>query len=525
MKQHHVTNFNVYTDYSTKLGNFLSASIALGARFLMGLLLLVSILFQGVLFLPKGEWVAILPNKVWPFFIMAILISLLYFSRKYLAKMSNKTIFIVGSLLYLLLGLLLIFWTSDALRYDAEQVFRSALQMNSGDYHSLDIGNYLYRFPHQLGLVTFERLITKLIPTSTSLIFFVLNVSMVIGINFALWKISDTLFHDETISRYTILLSFAFLPQLFHILFVYGLIFGLFFSSFGLLFLLDFLKKGGWQSGWLSLLFLVVAYWIRNNYIILLVTVIVVLVLDTLKRKRWKKIVYIPLLLLLAWGINKGTCTYYEFISGQDLEGMPKTTWFAMGLQDTPSNVRQPGWYNFYVTRIYRQKLGDYKAIDTHAKKVISDRWKTFEEDPIYAATFFGRKFATTWTESTFASVWSGPSKFDKQEHRTSFLVDLYQGGISYKILYQFTHAILLLIYSGAFLFLFRQKISQISVLTLYPYIYLAGGVLFHLLWETKSQYVYPYVYLLIPLSVSGYLFFFEKWKRSRACNKSLFKS
>ena len=34
-------------------------------------------------------------------------------------------------------------------------------------------------------------------------------------------------------------------------------------------------------------------------------------------------------------------------------------------------------------------------------------------------------------------------------------------------------------------------------------YIFL-GGFFFHLMWETKSQYVYPYVFMLIPMSALG---------------------
>lgn len=42
------------------------------------------------------------------------------------------------------------------------------------------------------------------------------------------------------------------------------------------------------------------------------------------------------------------------------------------------------------------------------------------------------------------------------------------------------------------------------TVFLLIPLIYLTGGFIFHLIWETKSQYVYPYVYLLLPLSALG---------------------
>ena len=49
----------------------------------------------------------------------------------------------------------------------------------------------------------------------------------------------------------------------------------------------------------------------------------------------------------------------------------------------------------------------------------------------------------------------------------------------------------------------FIQK-KSVNLYLLIPLIYLSGGFIFHLIWETKSQYVYPYVYLLLPLSAFG---------------------
>ena len=52
------------------------------------------------------------------------------------------------------------------------------------------------------------------------------------------------------------------------------------------------------------------------------------------------------------------------------------------------------------------------------------------------------------------------------------------------------------------------------------PLIFLTGGVLFHLMWETKSQYVYPYIFMLIPLSAAGlapfYTWLAARWRKFR---------
>jgi hypothetical protein len=35
-------------------------------------------------------------------------------------------------------------------------------------------------------------------------------------------------------------------------------------------------------------------------------------------------------------------------------------------------------------------------------------------------------------------------------------------------------------------------------------YLYMIGGLLFHTVWEGKSQYTYPYLYVLIPFAAAA---------------------
>ncbi|MBM7642352.1 hypothetical protein [Streptococcus loxodontisalivarius] len=481
---------------------------------LMGLLFLSSLLVQTIVYLDGGEWAELLPVKIWVFLTLIFFVFILYISRKWFAKQSHKKVFWSLALTYLLIGIVLIAITTDKTRDDAATVFRSAVEINSGNLRFLQTGEYLYRYPHQLGLVTFERLVMKIIPIPSMVIFFVLNLFAVIGINFSTWKTTDLLFKDEQITRYSILLSFAFLPQFFNILFVYGIIFGLFFASFGIYFLLRYLKTKNWKWAAGAIVFLALSYWIRNNYILLLVALSLVLFFETMSKKSFKPILIALAMIGLGWGMNKATVAYYEHLSGQDLSGTPKVTWLAMGLQDDGNSRRQPGWYNHYVRRIYFEKNGDYKAIEADAKASVQESVSYFIQHPAYTWTFFKDKFLSTWMDSTFESIWSGPSRFKKQPLINAFAASLYHGRWLYRILYQITHAILIMIYAGAFLFIaFFKKTDKDAHLKLYPFIYLAGGLVFHLLWETKSQYTSPYVYLLLPFVVAGYAYTFEKWQ------------
>ncbi|MBM7635687.1 hypothetical protein [Streptococcus saliviloxodontae] len=495
-----------------------------GALLLMAVLLLSTLTVQTIVYIDQNEWAEILPIKIWVFVTLIALAGLFYLCRPFLNRLSPKQVFCVMTLAYIIVGLALIMMTTDRTRDDAATVFRSAVEINSGNLKSLSPGAYLYRYPHQLGLVSFERLVMMVIPIPSMVVFFCLNLISIIGINFLTWRVTDQLFKKESTTRYTILVSFAFLPQFFNILFVYGLIYGLFFGLLGVYCLCRYRQKPSLLLAIASVISLGIAYWIRNNYILLILSLVLILLLDSLKQKKLRPLALGLVIIGFGWGMNKATLGYYEHLSQQELVGTPKVTWLAMGLQDDGNARRQPGWYNHYVRNIYFEKHGNYKAIEEDAKDSLSESLSYFVKNPDYTWRFFKDKFLSTWTEATFESIWSGPSRFWKQPLGNHFAASLYHGRWLYRLLYQLTHAILLIIYAGAFFFMIGYKKGKDTAFYLYPFIYLAAGVVFHLLWETKSQYTSPYVYLLIPFSVAGLELAFEKWQSVRKGKTLSFK-
>ena len=83
----------------------------------------------------------------------------------------------------------------------------------------------------------------------------------------------------------------------------------------------------------------------------------------------------------------------------------------------------------------------------------------------------------------------------------TPFLQSLYSGGDVENAFEAYTKCISLLIWAGALIYLLvcRKHIGWEI-----PFAYFVGGFLFHLFWEGKSQYVYPYVFCLIPFAAFG---------------------
>ncbi|WP_165209605.1 hypothetical protein [Streptococcus tangpeifui] len=498
----------------------------LGQRAILLWSLLVSILFSLSSLLIR----TIMPmdgsemSQIWHtnivFFIMLVIFVGLFLFLIYLSQyLKASHLFLLGSALYLLLGAYLIFHQNDMIRHDSLQVLESAKAMNRGDFSQLtDLTGYLHRFPHQLGLVSFERLILIFFGNNNVKIFFVINLLMAIADNFLLWQMTENAFHNSKVTKITIILSFIFLPHLFFILFVYGLTYGLFFAMLGLYNFQLYLQKRTWLSLGLTVIFLSLSNLIRSNNSILILTVLVVAILDILSNHLKKSVILVLALILFVIVANKVIGWHYNT---SKIEGEPKIAWVAMGLDDK-SNIyhRIPGWYNAYLEDVYVKYKGDPDEIKKDSHRLIARRLKIMQDNPDYGFTFFKNKFLSTWTDSLFESIWSGPvTKMPVENQKISgrLMVSIYEGGLAFRLIYYFSALLLFIVYSAVLPFLFNQwriiKEEENRLFLLVPLVYLSGGLIFHLLWETKSQYVYPYVYLLLPLSAFGLYSLYNKVK------------
>lgn len=462
-----------------------------------------------------GSELSVMRQNNFKFYIfLLVFIATLWLFLVLSSRIKASYLFGIASIIYIVAGLCLIYHQNDMLRHDALAVLEGARALNNAHYSLItDVSGYIHKYPHQLGLVSFERLILYLFGIKNVKVFFIINLLMAVADNFLLWQISDAVFKSSLISRLVIILSFLFLPQLFFILFVYGITFGLFFAVIGLYFLQNYLQEKDWKSMTLSLLFLLLSDIIRNNYIILIVSILIVLVLDFLNSRSKKDLIMIVALIMSVILANKMINGYYRQISStSNLDGEPRIAWIAMGLDDNSAVYhRVPGWYDAYVENVYNQYKGDSEKIEEDSRRLISNRLTIMKNNPSYGFNFFKNKFVSTWTDSLFESIWSGPvtrMPVENQKISGRLMSSIYEGGLAYRIIYYFSALLLVLIYGAIVPFLVDQwkssKKGKGDLFLLIPLIYLSGGVIFHLIWETKSQYAYPYVYLLLPLSAFG---------------------
>ncbi len=430
--------------------------------------------------------------------------------KKLIDKIPAKLLFILLALVYLAAGLYLIANVDATIRADAKRVFLSALEINAGDYTRLQREGYMYIYPNNLGAMTFYRVLTKI--NAGTKFAFLANLILIIITNFFIYRTAAVIFESDIISKYTMIFSFIFMPQFFFILFVYGTVPGfacvtamVYFTACSIKYNNN-TKTGRNILGVIYILavfvFASAAILLKNNYMIAVLAILIIFVIRFVKKQQIISIVMIAVLAVAMIVPQKALISYYEKLGGEDITGAPSILWLAMGMQDSQ---RAPGWYTAFNDNVFRSTGYDAEKASLIGRQQIAERVQYFIENPEYTAEFYSKKMISTWCEYTCQSLWTGPLETVGQYKDTEILRNIYNEGPLYNAFYLLCSLVTacMLFFTVMFqLTNLRKEIGNTAVL--FPLLFLVGGFMFHILWETKSQYIYMYWLMLAPLAASG---------------------
>lgn len=447
------------------------------------------------------------------FVFILIFAVLLWLSQKWLKRLKPRYAFFCGSFIIFCLGIYLIFACEPKIRFDQRYVLIAAYHLNHHQFHEFAPCQYLNQYPFQLGFVTFERPFAFLFGTNAIRALFLLNLLCLLGIHFFNWQITALVTAKKRVQNYVILLDFFFLPAFFYILFAYGNLPGL------LLLMASFYCLGRWwqQNKWpywlLASILSVLAYELKNNYLIGIIALIIASLLNFLRTKKWANLAFIAVTILLLAGSNYALNTYYSGLTHQEVnvsKGIPKSLYLVMGLSKNPQ--RSDGWYDGSTVKTYCRFKGNHQRANDYGDKQLRQKTAYFAKRPDQAAKLFKNKIVTTWGDPLFQSIWSGPHRQFRQKIYSPFWRTIYNPHtLSYHLLDNFCHALYIIILITALICSWHYLIIQHQHLLLLLLIYFIGGFCFHLLWETKSQYVFNYIIALLPLSAAGLDFLIAK--------------
>ena len=486
-----------------KVHAFLSRCLRMLSFLIIGIVFVLNFLFISGVSPNANETVTIelhANKSVLFLLIIAATLFALSFLKHYLEKVKELHLFFGTSALYIIMGIYLICNVDNTLRADALSVYQAAENILSGSVTPFLRGGYIYQYPHQIGLMLYDAVLCTYFRSTSAC--FAANLGFVIGINYLVYKITDLLFGDRFVNILSIILSFAFLPQFFFILFAYGNIPGLFFIMFAFYHTLRFCKNHRTADLVLMAAGACAAVTLRKNYLIGVVAIVIYVCLELFRKATVKRViamaaVVIGLLLPLK---------VLPQIFVDSASGMPSVLWLAMGT-DIDNNACGPGWFDGTNIQIFFESGYDSEIAHMRGVEKVRQNIQKITNDPQSARDFFVRKTVSQWCDPLYQSIWTGPLADLDQHTHTRLLTSLYTGNGAEKVLSNAMKIYMLGFFGLGMLFiaLYHKRCSGWELF----YLTLIGGFLFHTVWEAKSQYIYPYFFPLIPFvafSVSNIL-------------------
>ena len=414
----------------------------------------------------------------------------------FLIKKSEAFLFTVFSIAYGVGILYFILNIKEPMRADSLAVYYAAIELETGNYNSLLSGGYLSIYPNQLGLVTLERLLRNF--SKNPEVFYFFGGICVYLINWFGYKITEECFHNASVNKIVICMEFMFFPQFFFIMFAYGLLPGFCCFTIAIYCTIKCLNEKKVIYGIITSFFMALSVLLKMNYLIGAIAIASYILLYFLRKKDWKDLLFSACVLIFSFAATSALSAYYYSETGVDIgKGTPATLWIAMGT-NLDNDLKAPGWYDGYNIQIYTgtAELDSEKANDI-AMDQIRFNMQAILKEPVRALHFYYKKIVSMWCEPMFQSVWSGPSVDSEKYVQQENLLSLYNGGNNEKFFAAFMKCFILIIFTLTLFYAFLHWKEQPHVWLMF--IYLIGGFLFHLFWEGKSQYIYPYVFLLIP--------------------------
>lgn len=468
------------------------AFIVVGFIFVANLIVTTHVSYDG------GEVVSY-SNAVWWLLFVPVVALCGFLYNKIFARMNSNVIYGIFSAIYLLAGLVLIFDTKYFIRNDAWSVWDTAGGILNGDYSSFEAGGYVYQFPFQLGMVSYDLVLRAI--WGSERILYLANLIEVLIINFVCLRLTDTIFENEKINKTALFFEFAFFPQFFFIMFGYGIVPGFFFFMIALYLSVKLYKNENAAYSVPMVIFAVLASLVKANYKIGAMAIAIALILKICETKKdaVKNFVIALVLLIVSLGAIHVVKFGYSAVLGVDIgEGTPISVHLAMGT-DLNNDMRAPGWYDGYSSFALPDAGYDSEVADENAKEKLTNNLKETAADPERAFVFYVKKAVSTWCDPLFQSVWSGPINFGGGDYSVSnpVFVSIYDGGIAEKVLSLFCKVIVLAVMGLSLCYLITER-KKFPVTILF-YLWIVGGFMFHMVSETKSQYVYMYVFAMIP--------------------------
>lgn len=362
-------------------------------------------------------------------------------------------------------------------------------------------GSYPSIYPNVLGLACLEYFLMFPFGDNIIPVIQAMNAVAYVLILFETSVLSQRMGMRRGYSLLAMVLCIVYLPLLFYTSYVYGNLLGLCASMLAIHAAFAFLDKPNFFTAAASCLAVFFSILVKSNYLIFTVGIILYLLVHFIRTLKPRGLLLIFLLSISLVLALKLPVAFAEKKTSQNLSnGTISSSWAVMGLQEGSMG---PGWFNQYNVSSYREAGYDTSVQKQIVRADFLARIQEFIQDPDVALDFFTRKTESQWCDPALEGIHI-LQKTDRPENPPEWLTRLLTPGQEIGVIH-FLNIIHIWILFGAVLFAFSFFSSDFQIESTLPMMIFVGGFLFHLVWEAKSQYTFPYFMLLVPLAVQGY--------------------
>lgn len=432
------------------------------------------------------------------------LIALWLYFRQTKFKINNRYFLMAFLALSLLVGLYWIFSNPGVLvEYDdAYNCFKAASYIARGDYGPLGYKSYINTYPHNLTLVSYFLIYTKLFGENATTAIRLVNLAFALVGYLSLYKICDELFNNDKANTILIMLMFMSMQLIFYSFFVYGNNASYSTALLSIYLFVLFYKKEKIRYLALSFVAIVFSVAIKNNSMIIMIAEIIYLFIYIVDHKKWTYCGVIVLLVFSIFMCTTGVVKFWEKRSGNNYDNsLPKICWIAYGLN---YDQRHPGGYTNEFEVFHHENDFVKEFTEKRAMEFIDGVLQSFKERPMLIPRFYAQKFLVSFANpeyETFAQYRSLDIKDFNQE--------IISGNIN-DVLNAVWDATSSLVAIGLVAYLVK-RFKKIGLLEMICGVIVFGGFLFHMFWEVKAIYTYQYFMYLLPYAAYGLMLIFKK--------------
>ena len=406
-----------------------------------------------------------------------------------------------------LVGTIWIIQSQSAPTHDSLVVTRAGAAMAQGDSHYITESYYFRYFPFQLGYVLWTEIWSRILflDGSNYLALEIINVLCLAAAEAGLVLATDRLFHRTSFTVLTAVMLACFVQPIIFCAFLYGNIPGFCFAVWGIYWFLRFCEKDKLRFACACAAFTVVSVGLKLNNMIVFAAIILIGLLRGLAtgingKTRLCRFAAVCIIAATVLGLKGFGQWQYEKRTGAEFgSGIPMICWMALGLHDSTIG---PGWFSPQYTVNSFMANGEDPVITSQiAAQAIRERLQVFSDKPKEAAEFFMHKALSQWNETSFQSIWNNQVR-GQYGDKTGIAAYVCGEG-EYTVKFLMDQGVQI-IYWGMLFAVIRLLQEKNPAMLLIP-LTILGGMMYHELFEAKSQYVLTYVTLMLPYAAYGF--------------------